>query len=379
MIALALPADFNVILKKFYMQEEKSTYVIGVMSGTSLDGVDLCYARFSKDKAGRWKYRILATECYGYEAQWRSKLAKAHLYDDHQLKELDRNYTKLLGHQYINRFIDEFSLKNIDLIVSHGHTIFHQPERKYTLQIGNRPLLADIIGYPLVCDLRVEDVAKGGQGAPLVPIGDKLLFPEFDTCVNIGGFVNISIERGNSFLAYDICPANKVLNHLSDQLGYPFDKNGDMAASGTIDRDCLSRLNDLDFYRQAPPRSLGVEWVEAHIFPVLEKSGLSIKDQLATFSQHIADQLAEHLQEANKILISGGGVYNQHLIHLIEDKLGRKVHLPDADIIEYKEALIFAFLGLLRYRGENNILASVTGAPEDHSAGHIFFPENAKE
>lgn len=358
------------------MLKDDPTYVIGVMSGTSLDGVDLCYARFSQDDTGKWQYEILATTCYGYEEQWRKKLAQAHLYEDDQLKNLDKDYTQLLGHHYINKFIDEFSLENIDLICSHGHTIFHQPERKYTLQIGNRPFLADIIGYPLVCDLRVQDVAKGGQGAPLVPVGDKLLFPDFDNCVNIGGFVNISIERDNSFLAYDICPANKVLNHLSDQLGYPFDENGNLAASGTVDRDCLSQLNDLYFYRQAPPRSLGLEWVEAHIFPLLEKSGLSIKDQLTTFNHHIADQLAEHLQGAKQVLMTGGGVYNQHLIHLIERKLGRRVHLPDADIIEYKEALIFAFLGLLRFRGENNILASVTGASEDHSGGHIFLPES---
>ena len=351
------------------------SYAIGVMSGTSLDGVDLCYARFYQDESKKWHYHILATACYTYPENWVDQLAKAHQMTEAQLKQLDITYTELIGYYYINKFISEFQLKKIHFIATHGHTVFHQPENNYTLQIGNLPALADIVGYPVVCDFRVQDVQKGGQGAPLVPMGDKLLFDEYDICVNIGGFVNISRQYENRFLAYDICPANKVLNHLSRQLDYPFDKKGRLAARGKVDHSCLAKLDQLDFYRQKPPKSLGLEWVEKEIFPILENSELSVEDQLATFTQHIAHQLGKHLENSKSVLMTGGGVYNKHLIDLLKEQVGEKLIIPDDQLINYKEALVFAFLGLLRYQGENNILASVTGAPEDHCVGFIYEPQ----
>jgi len=345
------------------------------MSGTSLDGVDLCYTRFHQDELQKWHYHILATACYDYSENWVNQLAKAHQMTQLEVKALNTTYTKLIGEDYINRFIREYQLKKIDFIATHGHTIFHQPEKNYTLQIGNLPVLADIIGYPVICDFRVQDVLKGGQGAPLVPIGDKLLFAEYDTCVNIGGFVNISEQRKDQFLAYDICPANKVLNPLSQQLGYPFDEKGQLARSGKVDTTCLAKLDHLEFYQQIPPRSLGIEWVEKEIFPILKQSQLSVIDQLATFTQHIANQLGKYLENSKSVLMTGGGVYNKHLIDLLKEQVGEKLVIPDDQLINYKEALVFAFLGLLRYKRENNIFATVTGAPEDHCGGFIYYPK----
>lgn len=345
------------------------------MSGTSLDGVDLCYVQFYQDESKNWHYCILATTCYDYPENWVNQLAKAHQMTENQLNKLDISYTELIGYYYINKFILEFQIKKIHFIATHGHTVFHQPEKNYTLQIGNLPFLAAIVGYPVVCDFRVQDVEKGGQGAPLVPIGDKLLFDKYDSCVNIGGFVNVSKPYENRFLAYDICPANLVLNHLSQLLGYRFDEKGQLAKSGKVDLPCLAQLNQLNFYQQQPPKSLGLEWVEKEIFPVLEQSQLSVEDQLATFTQHIAYQLGKHLQSSKTVLMTGGGVYNKHLMGLLKEEVGQKLIIPDDQLINYKEALVFAFLGLLRYQGENNILASVTGATEDHCGGFIYEPD----
>ena len=359
------------------MKKKEYSYAIGVMSGTSLDGVDLCYIKFYQDEAQDWQYQILATACYDYSDDWIKRLSNAHLMKNQQVRELDTAYTNLLADSYVKRFIDEFDLEEIDFVASHGHTVFHQPEKNYTLQIGNLPFLADRVGYPVICDFRMQDVKKGGQGAPLVPIGDKLLFAEYEACVNMGGFVNVSIKNKDEFLAYDICPANKVLNYLSKQLGYPFDRKGQLAASGKVDEQCLAQLDQLDFYRQKPPKSLGIEWVEKEIFPILEKSQLLTIDQLATFTQHIAHQLAKHLKGLDQFLMTGGGTYNQHLINLVEKQIGQKITIPDDQLINYKEALVFAFLGLLRFQDKNNILASVTGAPADHCGGFIYQPQKS--
>jgi anhydro-N-acetylmuramic acid kinase len=346
--------------------------VIGVMSGTSLDGVDLAEIFFKKIN-NIWYYEIGFCETIPYEEIWENQLRNAiHLPED-KLAQLNIEYTQLLGN-LIKEFISKNQIKNLDVVCSHGHTVKHEPQNNYTLQIGNLPIIREIIGYPVICDFRVQDVLLGGQGAPLVPIGDKLLFSNFDFCLNLGGFSNISYNVENQRIAYDISPVNTVLNHYANQLGFPYDDNGKIAKSGRICKELLEKLNHLDFYKKTYPKSLGLEFVKSEIFPLLDAYTLHTKDILATFTAHIAAQIGQVLSEKKgKLLITGGGAYNGYLIQKIQEKLPNiAVIIPDEKTINFKEALIFGFLGILKIRNEINVLSSVTGAKHDHSSGVVY-------
>ncbi|NNK87204.1 MAG: anhydro-N-acetylmuramic acid kinase, partial [Flavobacteriaceae bacterium] len=263
---------------------------------------------------------------------------------------------------------------DIDAICSHGHTIFHQPEQGITLQIGNLPKIAELFNCRVVCDFRTQDVKLGGQGAPLVPIGDRLLFGDHDICLNLGGFSNVSFERDNKRIAFDICPVNSILNKLARQMNLAYDDRGRIARMGSVHKDMLNDLNGLEFYSIPPPKSLGMEWVEQHLVPIIQKYDCSIEDKLRTFVEHIATQIAAQLNPLNKrdILVTGGGAYNQFLLERIKACNSADIVLPSNDLIDFKEALIFGFLGVLRLRNESNCLSSVTGAQKDHSSGLIY-------
>ncbi len=341
------------------------------MSGTSLDGIDLAYCTFRRTEDGLWKYEFLETETFAYPEFWQIKLKKAIQLSMEQLKVLDRDYTNYLS-EVILRFLDKRPIESVDAICSHGHTIIHQPEKGITLQIGNRPELAKLTNQRIVCDFRVQDVQLGGQGAPLVPIGDQLLFSEYDHCLNLGGFANISHEEAGKRIAYDICPVNIVLNHYAHKLGLRYDDNGKEAAGGKIDYSLLEKLNDLKFYCQDPPKSLGLEWVITNIFPLIDSAELRIQDILRTYIEHIAIQLSTEIKKNSSVLLTGGGVFNSFLIKRLKEVSKATLVIPDERLIEYKEALIFGLLGVLRMRNENNCLASVTGAEKDHCSGLIF-------
>ncbi|MGO4913213.1 anhydro-N-acetylmuramic acid kinase [Leeuwenhoekiella sp. W20_SRS_FM14] len=351
--------------------------VLGVMSGTSLDGVDLAYIRFTKKD--NWEYELLDCETIAYESSWVVRLRDAVSQSRDALQELDLLYTEYLA-TLINDFRKRHPLKDLDIIASHGHTILHQPDQGYTYQIGNLPQLAKLCNILVVCDFRVEDVALGGQGAPLVPIGDALLFNNYGACLNIGGFANISFSENNTRIAYDICATNIVLNSLTIKLGFDFDKDGEIAASGTIDQALLDKLNTLPFYKQNYPKSLGLEWVKATVFPILEQSGLAIEDRIATYTEHMAVQLAHVLKNckaitpSNGVLVTGGGAYNAHLMQRLEELSGLKITRAAPKMVEFKEALIFGFMGVLRLRNTINVLRSVTGASKDHCAGKLYSP-----
>jgi len=345
-------------------------FVIGVMSGTSLDGVDLAYIHFKKDK--KWDYKIVCAEMVAYNTVWETKLREGVDCNEMQLDDLNQSFTKLLA-EVINDFVEKYQLKRIDAVCSHGHTILHQPENKLTLQIGNLGVLSQLINQNVVCDFRVQDVELGGQGAPLVPIGDQLLFAEYTYCVNLGGFSNISTTLNNERIAYDICPVNIVLNHYVQQLGFSYDDNGGIAASGIVNEVLLKKLNELTFYEKNPPKSLGLEWVKIEVLPLINSFKLSVNDILRTFVEHVAIQIGKELKQDNAlVLITGGGVYNSFLIERIKVHSLVNIDIPAADLIEYKEALIFGFLGVLKLRGEDNVLASVTGAARNHSSGIVF-------
>ncbi|MBC8301111.1 MAG: anhydro-N-acetylmuramic acid kinase [Pelagibacterales bacterium] len=347
-----------------------SYHIIGVMSGTSLDGVDLCYANFSFNN--KWNYKILNAITYNYTDQWKKRLLNSINLSKADLHNLDIDYTNLLS-LYIQDFISQFNIDRIDSISSHGHTILHQPQKNITYQIGNLPFLSKNLNINVVCDFRTQDVELGGQGAPLVPIGDKLLFPDYKYCLNLGGFSNISYKCNSEITAFDICPVNTVLNHYSNIIGYDFDKDGLIAREGKIESKLLDELNSIEYYSKFNPKSLGIEWVINTIYNIIDKYNIQVPDILRTYSEHIAIQTQNAIKNnTSTILITGGGVRNKFLIELITNRLENHINIPDDILIDFKEALIFGFLGVLKLRGEINILKSVTGANKDHSSGMIY-------
>ena len=357
----------------FYGMETKKRYnIIGLMSGTSLDGIDLANIGFWME-GEKWHFEIKECETISYSDEWRQILKKAVNFGQAELQTLNVDYTNLLV-DVICDFISRNNLENITAVSSHGHTILHRPAEGLTLQIGNLPVLGPLINQKVVCDFRVQDVMLGGQGAPLVPIGDELLFSEYDYCLNLGGFSNISFNRDGKRIAFDISAVNTVLNYYSNQLGLDYDDCGNISKTGTIDSELLSELNDLEYYKKAFPKSLGMEDVRDIIVPLINSYSISTKDKMRTFVEHIAFQIAAVLpKKIHSILITGGGVYNDFLIERLKWlSPNSEVIIPTPKIIEYKEALIFAFLGLLKLRGEINVLSSVTGATKDHSSGNVF-------
>ena len=354
------------------MLHSKNIYnVIGVMSGTSLDGIDLCYSEFILHESD-WSFLIKICETVTYDEYWTEKLSQANSFHDSLLFDLDKEYTSFLA-RVIKDFIKKYNITNIDFISSHGHTVYHQPEENYTFQLGNRIELRDLIKKPIVCDFRVQDVALGGQGAPLVPIGDLLLFKDFTHCINLGGFCNISIKNNSEIFAYDICPVNVVLNHFAKEIGYEFDKDGNLAKLGTINKQLLKELNQIEYYNEEPPKSLGIEWVKENIFPIIEKYKITNEDILCTYTEHICCQIAKNIDyDQPTILFTGGGAKNKFLMSKLSKRIKVKFKLPEIQIIDFKEALIFAFLGILKVRNEINCLRSVTGADRNHSSGVYF-------
>jgi anhydro-N-acetylmuramic acid kinase len=346
--------------------------VVGVMSGTSLDGIDLAHVNFYI-KNYKWTFELFECETVAYNNFWLNKLKIAVDFNSHQLVDLNNDYTLYIG-TIINEFISNNKLQNLDAICSHGHTILHQPEKGFTLQIGNLPEIATITKNNVICDFRVQDLELGGQGAPLVPIGDQLLFSEFDYCLNLGGFSNISYQENKQRIAFDISPVNTVLNFYANKLGFEYDDKGKIASSGKINNQLLEKLNNLEFYFKNHPKSLGVEFVNQTILPLIENHELLIEDKLATFTEHIAHQISNILfQKQGKLLITGGGAYNEFLISKIKFHNPEiQIIIPDKKVLEFKEALIFAFLGVLKLRNEVNVLKSVTGALQDHSSGKVF-------
>lgn len=344
-------------------------YALGVMSGTSLDGLDIVYCSFDVNNLS--KFQIIDYETYNYDSSWKLRLKNAIHSNKDEIDKLDDNYGVFLGEK-INQFVNNKDIDHIDFIASHGHTIFHKPLIGITKQIGNGEKISEITGLKVVCDFRTQDVKLGGQGAPLVPIGDRLLFSKYDACLNLGGFANISFEKNNERIAFDICPANIVLNYYCRVIDLDFDNEGELASKGKINKELLQQLNELKFYQQLPPKSLGLEWVLENIIPLINSFQLTIKDILRTFVEHIAIQIAGVLNDKKTVFVTGGGVYNKFFIKSLEEKTDCKIIIPEKALIEYKEALIFALLGLLKIQGKVNCLKSVTGAKKNHSSGIIF-------
>ncbi|MDM1139670.1 anhydro-N-acetylmuramic acid kinase [Empedobacter sp. R132-2] len=349
---------------------KNSTFCIGLMSGTSLDGLDICYVRFDDNQL----FEILHAETIDYSSDWRAKLTEAFQYSAMDLCQLDVEFGYFLGEQ-VKEFIHKNKIEKVDFVASHGQTIFHQPQKSFTLQIGNGAAIASRCQQKVVCDFRTQDVILGGQGAPLVPIGDELLFSNYDACLNLGGFSNISMNRNGKRIAFDICPINIVLNHYAKQLGFDFDKNGERAEQGHINTALVEELNLLNFYHQPFPKSLGFEWVMNEFLTIVDKYDISIEDKLRSCVEHFVIQIKNTfaLYDINNVLITGGGVRNTFFINRLGELSTVEIIIPTDNLIDFKEALIFAFLGYRRVHNEINCLASVTGASKDHSSGIIHF------
>ncbi len=372
-------------------RSKNSIKVVGLMSGTSLDGMDLVAVEFWQTEE-KWQFKIEAAETLEYSAEWKNRLKNAPEFSGVELIQLHTEYGRFLGN-VTKEFIQKTGFKP-ELISSHGHTIFHQPEKGFTFQAGSGFEIAAVTRVTTVADFRSGDVALGGQGAPLVPVGDRILFSAYEYCLNLGGFANISFEKNRKRIAFDICPMNMVLNHFSEKQGFAFDKNGELGRKGKVNTELLTKLNQLDFYHAAPPKSLGREWVEQVFMPVLNDFEISDEDKLRTVYEHIAQQISgtigrgeggeeEEEEEGQgegrgkgRMLVTGGGAFNTFLIELISKHTLVELVIPANEIINFKEAVIFAFLGVLKIRGEINCLASVTGAKCDSSVGIMYFSSN---
>lgn len=344
--------------------------VIGLMSGTSMDGLDLAWCDFEYQN-GKWGFDLKKAITLGYDEHWENKLRNARELTEVELENLDLEYGKWLAHTVWD-FMRKNDIEHVDFVASHGHTIHHRPEEGITVQIGNGEIMSEQLRAKVVYDFRIQDVLLGGQGAPLVPIGDQMLFYKYESCLNLGGFANISFEWKGQRVAFDICPVNIVMNHFAGKLGKRYDKDGALAKKGKILPEVLSQLNDLEFYDADIPKSLGIEWVEKFISPILV-SDYDVEDVLRTFVEHIVVQIDKVLRryKVKNLMITGGGAFNSYLIQKLKEKSVAKITVPENQIIDFKEALIFAFLGVLKIRGEVNVLKSVTGASRDHCSGKI--------
>jgi len=345
------------------------------MSGSSLDGIDLAYVHLY-EAGGKWNYEIIATECYPYSSEWKEDLAKAVHLTALKYQLLHSRYGAYIAQQ-VNIFINSYELQHkVDLITSHGHTVFHLPQFKMTAQIGDGAAIAAQTNLPVVSDLRSLDIAFGGQGAPIVPIGEKLLFKEYDCFLNLGGIANISLHKNDSCIAYDVCPANRVLNMLAKEKNVEYDDKGKITASGKIDEELLKQLNALEYYGKAYPKSLDNSFGVDIIYPLIKKSAISIEDGLRTYTEHICIQLKNAFGgQHKKLLITGGGSFNEFLIQQLKRYLldsGIEILVPDEKLVQYKEALIMALIGTLRWREEPNVLASVTGASQNSVGGALW-------
>ncbi|MEX0315093.1 MAG: anhydro-N-acetylmuramic acid kinase [Allomuricauda sp.] len=353
--------------------------VLGLMSGTSLDGLDLAYCHLWQSN-DHWEFSIEKTKDVSYDSELRNALKNAIYLSEEEHNQLHQDYGVWLGEQ-AKVFIKTENLE-LDFIASHGHTSHHRPEDGITFQLGNGQLLANTSSEQVICDFRTKDVSLHGQGAPLVPIGDQLLFYDYEFCLNLGGISNMSFEKDGKRIAYDIGLANMPLNHITQKMGLDYDENGKLAKTGKLDEELLQNLNQLEYYKLPYPKSTGYEWFTEKIVPLIEASNSSEIDLLHTFIHHNCEQIATKVHKhivkpQNKLFVTGGGALNHFFVETLKAKLGPSVHVAvtDKTLIAFKEALVFALMGVLRTENKINVLSSVTGATEDSCSGEIFFPK----
>jgi len=354
--------------------------VLGLMSGSSLDGLDIAYVYLSEIRS-QWTYEIMHAECIPFTDGWEEKLRHAQNLNVGDFLQLHTAFGHYLGQQCMS-FIDRYHIEHqVHFIASHGHTVFHNPAMATTGQIGDGAAIAAVTSLPVISDLRALDVALGGQGAPIVPIGDKLLWSDYSYCLNIGGIANVTIKNSEEMLAFDVCPANQILNTLATKAGLAFDEGGKLAASGSLIPDVLDHLNNNEYYTLPAPKSLSNEQAIQMIFPTLLESNHTLPSLLHTMCVHIAMQVAAAVQHYSVInlpaslLVTGGGAFNSFLIQCLQEQLAPlqvMVVVPDDKVVKFKEAVVMALIGTLRWREETNVYKSVTGASRDSISGALW-------
>jgi anhydro-N-acetylmuramic acid kinase len=368
---------------------------IGLMSGSSLDGLDIVFAEFHEN-GGKWTYEIKEADCYSYTKEWIASLKNAGSLTALDYQLLHASYGHFLGEQ-VNRFIEEKRLQyQVALVASHGHTVFHLPAKRMTAQLGDGAAIAAETKLPVVSDLRSLDVAFGGQGAPIVPVGEKLLLNEYDFFLNLGGIANISARSINGegssqpaegYIAFDVCPANRVLNMLANDAVMEYDDEGSIAASGKIDTQLLQALNVLEYYQLDYPKSLANDFGTEIVYPMIKNAGVRTDNALRTYTEHIVIQIKNAIANlkklnrgsgtglASKLLVTGGGAFNTFLVQRLTEQLKElktEIIIPDKKLVKFKEALIMALIGVLRWREKANVFSSVTGADRDSIGGALW-------
>jgi anhydro-N-acetylmuramic acid kinase len=353
--------------------------VIGTMSGSSMDGLDIAYCTFV-EVAGVWQFELVHASCIPFDETWKEILPRVNQLSGFELLLAHTAFGKWMG-ESISEFILKHQLAHkVHLIASHGHTVFHDPAQQMTFQMGDGSAIAAITGLPVVSDLRNMDIALGGQGAPIIPVGEKLLWPEFSAFLNLGGISNISIKHESDMYAFDICPANRVLNELSAAINLEFDPGGTNAAKGHFHEALFNELNAQPYYQKLPPKSLANEFGSKTLVSIFDRYPISTEDKLHTFCRHIAFQIKQVVSrypnlKGTEIMVTGGGAQNHFLMECIQTELIREsitLHLPDAHIIDNKEAIVMGLIGVLRWREEANVFASVTGAKRNSVGGALW-------
>lgn len=366
---------------------------IGLMSGSSLDGLDIAFVELLHN-SGEWSFEIVDADCYNYNEEWKERLQNATSLNARDYQLLHTDYGHYIGKEVL-RFVEEKSLQyKVALIASHGHTTFHMPQQKMTAQLGDGAAIAAETNLPVVSDLRALDIAFGGQGAPIVPIGEKLLLKGYDIYLNLGGIANISFNHPDNYVAFDVCPANRVLDMIAAKEGKEYDAGGQMAALGNVHEGLLQKIAALSYYKQPYPKSLANSFGTDEVYPLLRSFGLTHFDELRTYVEHIVVQIilaiSNHRSAISnnpkpqtpnsKLLVTGGGAFNTFLMNRLTEELkllNVEVVVPDEKLVQYKEALIMAFIGVLRWRQEYNVLSSVTSAQRDSIGGAVWIGQEA--
>ena len=346
---------------------KKEYQVLGGMAGSSMDGLDLALVTFKKDGQS-WQFEIVKTETIAYPKEVYENLKSSTGSSSIEQHRIDEEFGYWIADQ-INYFLP---VNNVDLLAIHGHTVIHTPEKGISWQLGSGEIIAKMTDIKTVTAFRSEDVKLNGQGAPLVPLGDFELFGQYDACLNLGGIANVSLKE--SKIAGDICPCNQVLNFYAEQVGQAYDDGGKMGRNGYVDLDFLSRLNAISYFKKPFPKSLPNQFLPRDLL-----ASVNSLTGLKSYALFVAEQVAILLSDMDtnnkRLLITGGGAFNGYLVELISEKLSMwDIDIPSEEIISYKEAIIFGFLGLKKFLGEINVLSSVTGAKHDTSSGVIHLP-----
>lgn len=357
--------------------------ILGLISGSSLDGLDMAICQFDEQATSQLEWEVIHTQTAGFPEGLLSRLVRSTELSTRELMELEVEFSKFCASESLD-FLTKAKC-SVDYIASHGHTVFHYPEDGYTVQIGKGSIIAELTGIPSISDFRSNDIALRGQGAPLAPIVERYLYPGYNVYFNLGGIANFSIHEKSNIRSIDSCPCNQVLNFLISANGLPYDDRGRVARSGKVNDQLLKEWSSLEYFKLSGPKSMDNSWVHQIFIPVMNKYHLSMKDALATMVEFTALQLSKDISKLLQLdsitqmsgFVTGGGAYNDYLLERMTyhfQKLGLSLEVPDAQTIEFKEAILMSLMGYLRILERPNTIPTVTGAAKMSIGGAVYLP-----